>query len=264
MRFTDLADFVGPTVNETPGAEQEVYGLVLHIQDGSQAGSLAWCTNPQSQVSAHFFAPKVGRLVQLVDTADMAWAEAAGNPHWISIENEGWTGQDLTPDQLASCSALLARLYSVYQVPLVPSDDPTARGLGWHGMGGDAWGGHPDCPGKPVLLQRPHIIAGALQLLGEKVPTPPVPPRSAPAWPGRFFRYPPADGVDIIGADVSEWQARMAWRGWTIAIDGVFGPQSETVTKEFQQDSINHGWVLVVDGIVGPLTWSAAWERPVS
>lgn len=264
MRFEDIAPWAGPTPNETPGGELEVYGLVLHIQDGNQAGSLAWCKNPQSQVSAHFFNSKTGQLQQLVDTADMAWAEAAGNPHWISIENEGWTGQDLTVPQIQAAGRLLGRLYSVYRVPLEISDNPNTKGLGWHGMGGDAWGGHPDCPGGPVLLQRPHILAAALQSLGENVPNPPVPPRGAPTWPGRDFRYPPADGTDIIGADVREWQARMQWRGWTITVDGVYGPQSEQVCQAFQADSTAHGWFLVQDGIVGPQTWSAAWERPVS
>jgi peptidoglycan hydrolase-like protein with peptidoglycan-binding domain len=36
-----------------------------------------------------------------------------------------------------------------------------------------------------------------------------------------------------------------------LAVDGVFGPETETAVKEFQQ-----GVGLVVDGIVGPLTWA--------
>jgi peptidoglycan hydrolase-like protein with peptidoglycan-binding domain len=34
-------------------------------------------------------------------------------------------------------------------------------------------------------------------------------------------------------------------------IDGVFGPQTEQVEKDFQQSN-----GLVVDGVVGPITWS--------
>jgi peptidoglycan hydrolase-like protein with peptidoglycan-binding domain len=37
-----------------------------------------------------------------------------------------------------------------------------------------------------------------------------------------------------------------------LTIDGVFGPLTETVVREFQQ-----GAGLTVDGVVGPLTWAA-------
>ena len=262
-KWLDIAEFVGPTPNEDPGGEEQVLGLVLHIQDGNQAGSLTWCRNRQAAVSAHFFPPKVGRPVQLVDTADKAWAEAAGNAHWLSIENEGYSGQDLTRDQIEACAQIYARAHTVYGVALALTDSPDHGGLGWHGMGGDAWGGHPDCPGKPVLLQRPAILQRTLVILGQSAaPVPPVPPRAAPTWPGRTFVL----GVEppIIGRDVSDWQARMHLRGWTITVDGEYGPQSAGVCRAFQTDSTAHGWYLHVDGEVGPLTWSAAWERPVS
>src|ERR1700738_4626283 len=37
-----------------------------------------------------------------------------------------------------------------------------------------------------------------------------------------------------------------------LAVDGVFGPKTETAVKDFQQ-----GAGVAVDGIVGPLTWAA-------
>lgn len=55
-------------------------------------------------------------------------------------------------------------------------------------------------------------------------------------------------------ADVRAWQQQLADRGWTITVDGQFGPQSEAVCMAFQRA---HG--LEVDGIVGPLTWAASW-----
>lgn len=260
-KWTDIAAFIGPTPNEVPGGMGAIVGVVLHIQQGNQAGSIAWCKNPASQVSAHFFAPKVGTPVQLVDTADEAWAQAAGNSGWLSIENEGYSGQELTGDQIEACAQILARAHAVYGVPLWSTDSPSSGGLGWHGMGGDAWGGHPDCPGEPVKAQRPAILARAAQLLDQ---APPAPAVAAPVWGGRLFVYMPGETMWIHGADVKLWQTQMAHRGWSITVDGWYGPQSRQICTEFQQDSTNHGWALAADGIVGPLTWNATWERPVS
>lgn len=258
MRWTDIAPWIGPTPNEDPGAMGEIIGVVLHIQDGTQAGSIAWCKNPDSRVSAHFFAPKQGRPVQLVDTADLAWAEAAGNPYWISIENEGYSGDSLSADQIEACAQILARAHIHYGVSLQEANTPLVGGLGWHGMGGEAWGGHPDCPGEPVKDQRAGIIARARTIAGQPLPTP-----TAPPFRGRTLVYVPG-GVQDHGDDVTEWQQRMHARGWTITVDGWYGPASENVCVRFQEDSNAHGWPLVVDGMVGPKTWAATWERPVS
>lgn len=258
-KWGDIATWVGPTVNESPFQMENVVGVVLHIQQGNEAGSIAWCKNPASKVSAHFFVPKVGKPEQLVDTADKAWAEAAGNAHWLSIENEGYSGQLLTASQFEACAQLLARAHKEYGVRLAVTDDPATGGLGWHGMGGDAWGGHPDCPGDPIKAQRSAIVLRAAAILGT-----PEPPAAAPPFPGRTLIYSAQAQPQMHGADVSTWQQQMHKRGWTIAVDGWYGPQSWRVCEEFQQDSTNHGWPLIVDGMVGPRTWAAAWERPVS
>jgi hypothetical protein len=264
-KWSDIAEFVGPTPNENPGEMASVLGVVLHIQQGNEAGSLAWCKNPASQVSAHFFAPKVGVPVQLVDTADKAWAEMAGNARWLSVENEGYSGQDLTRDQIEANAQILARAHRELIVPIAASDSVDRGGLGWHGMGGDFWGGHPDCPGQPVILQRPAILQRALVILGQSnAPVPPAPVRNAPPWPGRTFVYAPGSGTMLQGQDIHDWQARMHLRGWNLAVDGWYGPRSATVCWGFQEDSTHHGWLLHVDGEVGPLTWAAAWERPVT
>ncbi|MCP2341346.1 CHAP domain-containing protein [Actinomadura rupiterrae] len=74
---------------------------------------------------------------------------------------------------------------------------------------------------------------------------------SAPAWPGRFLRQPPV----MTGGDVRTWQQRMSDRGWNLAVDGAYGPGSESVCRRFQSEKS-----LEVDGVVGPLTWRAAWS----
>lgn len=178
--WSDIAEWIGPTENRYRGGMGSIAGVVLHIQDGSEAGTEAWQKNPSAQVSSHFLAPRAGGLRQMVDTADGAWAEVSGNLHWLSIENEGMGGQPLTDGQIEACAQVLARAHIVYGVPLQACDDPLlpgAAGLTGHGLGGAAWGGHTSCPGAPVLAQRGAIIERAAAIVGRSTtPQPPAPP----------------------------------------------------------------------------------------
>jgi hypothetical protein len=171
MALMPGATFIGPTPNKRVDGMVEVRGLLLHIQQGTEAGSEAWFKNPKSQASSHFLNPKTGGLRQLVDTKDRAWAEADGNSHWVSIENEGFVPAALTASQVENAAQLLAWLHTKYAVPLQSTNDPNGKGLGWHGMGGAAWGGHTGCPGDAIKAQRGAIISRAKAILGV-TPTP--------------------------------------------------------------------------------------------
>ncbi len=162
--------------NETPKGMIAHVGLVLHIEQGTEAGTDSWFQNPSSQVSAHFSIAKTGEVHQYVDTDDKAWAEVAGNPNWVSVEFEGMSGESLTTQQIDSCGKLYAWLHGLYGMPFVSTDDPNGSGLGWHGMGGLAWGGHINCPGDPIKAQRGAILAAAN-------PTPEVKPVLATRLP---------------------------------------------------------------------------------
>lgn len=174
MARWDIAEWVGPTVNEgdgdgRPGEPEDLMyecrGLILHIMQGTYGGSIAWAKNPDSDVSFHFANAKDARLGQLIDTSVRAWTQGAGNGHWLSVENEGYAGDELTPPQLENVAQLYARGVREYGWPLQITDDPNGRGLGWHGMGGQAWGGHFDCPGEPIKAQRAAILARAEEIL---------------------------------------------------------------------------------------------------
>lgn len=175
-RWTDVADWIGPTVNSgdgdgRPGEPEDrignVYGIVLHIQQGTEAGTESWQRNPAAQVSSHFLLPKVGRARQMVDTADRSWCQADGNNHWLSLECEGFAGDELTADQLNAAASIMARAHAELGVPLRLIDQPllvtsvTAGGLTYHGAGGASWGSHYQCPGGPIVRQRAEIIARA-------------------------------------------------------------------------------------------------------
>lgn len=165
MSRWDIAKWVGPTPNRTVNGMVESRGLVLHIMQGTYDGSIAWGKNPASSVSFHFATRGDGHLGQLVDTADTAWTQANGNGHWISVENEGYSGNPLTPAQVDACAHVYAEGVRAYGWPLQTTDSPNGYGLGWHGMGGTAWGGHFDCPGEPIKAQRDEILGRAAAIL---------------------------------------------------------------------------------------------------
>lgn len=107
------------TNNKSPGrGGQRIAALVCHIQDGYQQGTINWFTNPDSQASAHFVVGKDGSIVQMVaieDTAwtngyynhpdaSLSWLQKGVNPNQetVTVEHEGFSGDVLTPAQLAS------------------------------------------------------------------------------------------------------------------------------------------------------------------
>lgn len=185
-RWTDLAAWRGPTINEgdgdgTPGeaadALRSYRGLVVHIASGFYEGTISWQQNPAADVSSHFVVARDGRIAQCVDTADRAWTQRTGNSDWLSVECEGFALDDglhashpgwerLTDAQIMSIARLLERGHRQYGYPLTLAGSPTGKGLGYHSMGaehGYDWG-HLHCPGEPIKAQLPGILARAQQL----------------------------------------------------------------------------------------------------
>lgn len=61
------------------------------------------------------------------------------------------------------------------------------------------------------------------------------------------------------GATVTKVQYRLKARGWRIAVDGIFGGDTDAVVRAFQKEK-----GLTPDGIVGPQTWRALWTATVT
>lgn len=99
------------------------------------------------------------------------------------------------------------------------------------------------------------------------VPAPNTPPSPGvtsllgPQWPGEVLKL---QTPMLHDANVLTWQKQMSVRGWTITVDGWYGKQSDSICRQFQDDSTAHGWPLSKDGEVGAATWKATWNRPVS
>jgi peptidoglycan hydrolase-like protein with peptidoglycan-binding domain len=106
----------------------------------------------------------------------------------------------------------------------------------------------------------PDLVVGYIRYPFADGPTAPVPVSNpdGPRFPGRYLVYTPGHAM-IRGDDVRDWQKRMRARGWTIAVDGIYGPASAKVAEAFQREK-----GLTADGVVGPLTWGAAWTAPIT
>ena len=138
-------------------------GVVQHTELGFRQGTVSWFQDPLSKVSAFFSIGWDGTAHQYlpVGRGYVAWAEEDGNSHWYSCETE----DDLDPStpmthaQLTAFAQILEACSARDGFPLQITDNVNGTGLITHGDGGQAWGGHFDCPGSVRKAQRPQIIA---------------------------------------------------------------------------------------------------------
>lgn len=239
--------------NHTVHGMGVIHGVTLHIMAGTLSGTDTWFRNPRARASSHFGTGRAGQLRQWVDSKDRAWAQVDGNPNWLSIENEGRGGDELTNAQLDACAKVLAWAHLVHGVPLQSTGDPGGRGLGHHAMGGAAWGGHTACPGPRIVSQKKDILARARRLVADG---PDDDGGGPPPWSGRLLMYVKGRPV-MSGQDVRVWQAALNRRvkAARLTVDGVFGPGTAAATRTFQR---REG--MSIDGIVGPNTWRAGFD----
>jgi N-acetylmuramoyl-L-alanine amidase CwlA len=126
-------DLIG--VNYRAGRQQHpIRAIVIHVMEGSMAGTRSWFGNPQSKVSAHYGVSRKGQVVQYVDDGDTA--QHAGlkvrptaeivkemgtvnpNLYTIGIEFEGKAHQEPTEAQLDAGAELIAQLSQKHGIPL--------------------------------------------------------------------------------------------------------------------------------------------------
>jgi len=116
-----------------------------------------------------------------------------------------------------------------------------------------------ECPGD-AMAQAIKQYDG--KRVGGKIPTrpphKPLKPSTPPAFPLASGQYFGKGGI-VHRSGLSLYQQQMKDRGWDIAVDGNWGPQTEKVTRQFQKEK-----GLTVDGRVGPKTWAEAWRAPVT
>lgn len=150
--------------NTSMGVRDKTLGLILHVQAGN--GELTgWYDNPNSDASSAWQVRKDGQILQFGDPdVDKFWTQAAGNPDYGAVETEGFPSEPLTPEQIEGVAQIYAKGHVEEGWPFQLAEKPGGRGLGWHGMGGKAWGNHPYCPGDIRKAQRGAILARARQI----------------------------------------------------------------------------------------------------
>lgn len=136
-------------------------GAVVHVNDGPNVSLWSWVNSPTSNMSCHFQILQNGAIEQYLDTDLWSWCQADGNQAWVSIEMPTLPTVGMTAQQIASAAKLVRWLSDLYHFPLAITDSVNGTGLGYHGMGGAAWGGHTSCPGTIRIAQRAQIISQA-------------------------------------------------------------------------------------------------------
>lgn len=149
---------------------------------------------------------------------------------------------------------------------------------GWHqqyvqtscpGAEAIAWGraGFPAPTAEPLVATTPNETPSVV-VVAAGVPAPDYPLDNGCHRHGRdaYFgpRKPESNLRSVSGyyshrEDLRTWQQRMKYRGWALAADGLYGPDTERVARAFQSEK-----GLAVDGLIGRDTWDAAWTTPTT
>jgi hypothetical protein len=134
--------------------------FIVHVMQGSLAGTDSWFHNPAARASAHFGVGNTGTVLQWVDTDAVAWHACNANSRSIGVETEGFAGTPFTDAQVRALGNLLKWANRHYpDIRLWLNTNPVrGRGLSYHGLGGVSWCNHPACPGTPRINQLPHIL----------------------------------------------------------------------------------------------------------
>ena len=133
------------TCNYQAGRTQAITTIVIHVTQGSYAGTISWFKDPAAQVSAHYVVRSSdGQITQMVAEKDTAWHARSANPYSIGIEHEGFIDQPswFTDAMYRSSAALTANIADRRGIPKdrnhikghseMPGNDHTDPGPNWN------------------------------------------------------------------------------------------------------------------------------------
>jgi N-acetylmuramoyl-L-alanine amidase len=118
-------------------------------------------------------------------------------------------------------------------------------------------GGRPSPAPLPAPKPSPGVPAPAFPLPGGSYFGPKLPLSNARSVSGWFQRLPSGRPGH---PGLLRWQQRMQHRGWDIAADGLYGPQTASVARHFEIEK----HLGVDQGLIGSQVWAAAWTAPIT
>lgn len=210
---------------------------------------------------------KDGSGEQYTELENKSWAQNYGNGTYYAFEFEGYAGEPLTMPQIITAG----KWHKFLGTQNTLAEAPGQRGIGIHCMGNNKGWLATSCPGKIRAAQRNSIIKqsyGISPVVTKPVVTKPVVVNRL-SWPlpvGQYFGIISSDKNCHSGTysssdreHIKDYQRQMLHRGWKISVDGIFGPGTASITKQFQAEK--H---LSTDSRVGLKTWAAAWQAKVT
>ncbi|MET9660041.1 N-acetylmuramoyl-L-alanine amidase [Streptomyces sp. NPDC006510] len=220
--------------NFTAGRSAKIDKVVVHVTQGSYAGSISWFQNPTAEVSAHYVVRSSdGEITQTVRDSDTAYHARSANASALGIEHEGFVDDPswFTDAMYRSSAALTKSLCDRYGIPKdrahiighseAPGNDHTDPGPNWDWnrymelVGGDSGGGN--------------------------------------NGDGLSFTSYATQQNGSTGAQVKAVQQLLNDQGYAAGtVDGSFGPATKTAVTAYQAAR-----GLDADGVVGARTWTA-------
>jgi hypothetical protein len=131
--------------NYSPGRSAAINLIVIHVTQGSYAGTVSWFQNPSAQVSAHYVVRSSdGQITQMVRDGDTAYHVRSANSRALGIEHEGFVDNPswFTDSMYRSSAALTKWLCERHGLPKtrqfiqghneIPGNDHTDPGPHWN------------------------------------------------------------------------------------------------------------------------------------
>ncbi|MEW2080150.1 N-acetylmuramoyl-L-alanine amidase, partial [Streptomyces sp. NPDC013433] len=131
--------------NYEPGRSARIDKVVIHVTQGSYAGSISWFQNGAAGVSSHYvIRSSDGDVTQMVRDSDTAYHARSANPSSLGIEHEGYVDNAswFSDAMYRSSAALTRHLCDQHGIPKdrahilghneLPGNDHTDPGPHWN------------------------------------------------------------------------------------------------------------------------------------